>query len=346
MSLPPRAAGPESTGPTPAHPRPGSAPGWADEPRAPQPLDPSLDLPLEAALPPPGLGPAWLDPGDGPRKGGEGPIRHGEPLVLSLPEAAPGAGWLASLGTLGGAAALLVLGSFGLGLGLMLDDLFAASPVLGWLGAALGLGAGGLALWGLGREWGALRRLDALDGLARALRETPDAARPPLALLRWADALALRLPEAEAAVAELRKAASMGEARGLLRAALMPVLDARVRALGGQAARQVFLATAVIPSPALDAAAMAWIGLRLMRQVAVLHGVRPGIGVLWRLLRRLAFSTGLTVGTEMVVEAGVEQLVEGHAAKLAGGAAGAAVAARRMLRLAAATGEACRPVPR
>nr|WP_277819263.1 DUF697 domain-containing protein [Pseudoroseomonas vastitatis] len=138
----------------------------------------------------------------------------------------------------------------------------------------------------------------------------------------------------------------MEEARGLLHTGLMPILDARVKALGWQSARQVFLTAAVLPSPALDAAAMALIGLRLMRQVAVLHGVRPGAAVLWRLLRRLAFSAGLTAGVDLAVEAGVEQLVEGHAARLAGGAAGAAVAARRMTRLAALCAEACRPVPR
>ncbi|MXP64565.1 DUF697 domain-containing protein [Roseomonas sp. M0104] len=301
-------------------------PGWADEPSRPtKTVDPSL-------------GPALLEPEAG------GLIRHGAPVDLAVPQArAKGAGWLASFGTFGAAAGLLVLGSFGLGLGLMLDDLFAASPVLGWLGAALGAGVGGLMLVALGREWRALRRLDALDALAEAVRETPDGARPPAALLRWAEGVARRLPEAAAAVAELHRAGSMAEARGLLATGLLPVLDARVKAMGRQAAAQVFLTAAVLPSPALDAGAMALIGLRLMRQVAVLHGVRPGAAVLWRLLRRLALSAGLTAGADLVAEAGVEQFVEGHAAKLAGGAAGAAVAARRMLRLAGATAECCRP---
>ncbi|HWX50889.1 MAG TPA: DUF697 domain-containing protein [Roseomonas sp.] len=301
-------------------------PGWADEPSRPtKTVDSSL-------------GPALLEPEAG------GLIRHGAPADLALPEAAAkGAGWLASFGTFSAAAALLVLGSFGLGLGLMLDDLFTASPVLGWLGGALGAGVGGLMLVGLGREWRALRRLDALDDLAEALRDTPDGVPPPRALLRWAEGVAQRLPEAAAAVAELHRAGTMAEARGLLATGLLPVLDARVRALGWQSARQVFLTAAVLPSPALDAGAMALIGLRLMRQVAVLHGVRPGAAVLWRLLRRLALSAGLTAGADLVAEAGVEQFVEGHAAKLAGGAAGAAVAARRMLRLAGATAECCRP---
>ncbi|MDJ0387914.1 DUF697 domain-containing protein [Roseomonas sp. E05] len=301
-------------------------PGWADEPARPaKTIDPSL-------------GPALLEPESA------GLVRHGAPVELVLPDAAAkGAGWLASFGTFGAAAGLLVLGSFGLGLGLMLDDLFAASPVLGWLGAALGAGVGGVMLAALGREWRALRRLDALDDLAEVVRDTPDGARPPAALLRWAEGVAQRLPEAAAAVAELHKAGSMAEARGLLATGLLPVLNARVKALGRQAAGQVFLTAAVLPSPALDAGAMALIGLRLMRQVAVLHGVRPGAAVLWRLLRRLALSAGLTAGADLVAEAGVEQFVEGHAAKLAGGAAGAAVAARRMLRLAGATAECCRP---
>ncbi|WP_176559871.1 DUF697 domain-containing protein [Teichococcus rhizosphaerae] len=329
-----------------------AGPGWDDEPQRP------VRAPTRAPDPrrPPGLAPdsglgvmpdampgAALGPGLGqPTEGGL--IRHGEPMALQGPDAVRSAGWLASLGTLGLAAALLVLGSFGLWLGLMVNDLFAASPVLGWLGSALGLGVGGLLAVAAGREWRALRRLDSLERLAARVRETPDAAPPPPALLDWAEAVARRLPEAVPAVATLRRAATMAEARGLLAAGLLPVLDARTRSLGGQAARQVFLATAVIPSPVLDALAMGWLGLRLMRQVAVLHGVRPGTLVLGRLLRRLALSAGLAAGAEVVTEAGVEQLVEGHAAKLAGGAAGAAVAARRMVRLAGATALACRPL--
>nr|WP_237182580.1 DUF697 domain-containing protein [Roseomonas marmotae] len=125
--------------------------------------------------------------------------------------------------------------------------------------------------------------------------------------------------------------------------ALLPVLDTKVKALGWQSAKQVFVVTAILPSPAMDAAAMALLGLRLIRQVAVLHGLRPGTVMLWRLLRRLTVSAGLTAGADLVTEAGVEQFFEGHAAKLAGGAAGATVAARRMMRLAAAAAAACRP---
>jgi putative membrane protein len=330
-----------SAAPAPLAPAP-LAPGWADEPETAtrdraDTLRASFDATLDAAT-----GPALLEP-----EAAGGLIRHGEPAALGVPDAAgQAAGWLSSFGSFGAAAALLVLGSFGLGLGLMIDDLFNASPVLGWLGSGLGIGVGATMLWGLGREWRALRRLDALEDLARTVRDAPDKTAPPRALIRWAEGVAERLPEASAAVAELGRAATMEEARGLLHTGLMPILDARVKALGWQSARQVFLTAAVLPSPALDAAAMALIGLRLMRQVAVLHGVRPGAAVLWRLLRRLAFSAGLTAGVDLAVEAGVEQLVEGHAARLAGGAAGAAVAARRMTRLAALCAEACRPVPR
>jgi putative membrane protein len=306
-------------------------PGWADDAPRTAPPPPRI-------LPDPAIGPALLPPEAG------GLIRHQGPESLDAPglTKAP-AGWLASFGLLGASVAVLVLGSFGLGLGLMLDDLFAVSPVLGWAGVAVGAGAGALLLRALGREWLSLRRLDALDRLALLLRETPDAAAPPAAILRWAADLARRLPEAAPAVAEMHRVSTMGELRGLFATALAPVLDAEVKRLGWQSAKQVFLTTAILPSPALDAAAMALLGLRLMRQVAVLHGLRPGAAVLWRLLRRLALSAGLTAGADLVAEAGVEQFLEGHAARLAGGAAGATVAARRMLRLAPATAACCRP---
>ncbi|RKK01089.1 hypothetical protein, partial [Teichococcus wenyumeiae] len=108
-------------------------PGWADEPAAPA-------APRTAtATPPPDLGPALLDADFG------GPIEHGVPAVIDLPLEKPPS-WFGALGLLAGAGAALVLGTFGLGLALMLRDLFAASPVLGWLGAALGAGAGGAVL--------------------------------------------------------------------------------------------------------------------------------------------------------------------------------------------------------
>jgi putative membrane protein len=309
---------------------PGQTPGWADEPEAPPAAR------TATAAPPPDLGPALLDLDFG------GPIEHGVPAVVDAPLQKPPS-WFGALGLLGGAAAVLVLGTFGLGLAMMLQDLFASSPVLGWLGTALGVGAGGTVLLALGREWRALRRLKALDQLAQDLRITPGTAAPPTALLQWAQDVGKRVPEAVPAVAQILRATTLDEARGLMATGLLPVLDARVRSLGWQSARQVFVVTAILPSPAMDAAAMALLGLRLMRQVAVLHGLRPGTAMLWRLLRRLTVSAGLTAGADLVAEAGVEQFVEGHAAKLAGGAAGATIAARRMLRLAGATAAACRP---
>lgn len=309
-------------------------PGWADDAASTKTAPPRL---LPEPVLNPALGPALL-----PAAGG-GPIRHQQPEALEPSATLTSAGWLGSLALLGGAAASLVLGTFGLGLALTLDDLFAVSPILGGAGAALGAGTGALVLGALGREWLALRRLDSLEALARAWRETPDAAAPPAALLAWAEGLGQRLPEAAPAAAQIQRATSMAEVRGLFATSLNPVLEAEVKRISWQSARQVFLTTAVLPSPALDAAAMSLLGLRLMRQVAVLHGVRPGIAVLWRLMRQLALSAGLAAATDTLAEASVEQVLEGHAAKLVGGAAGAMVAARRMLRLGPATAAACRP---
>jgi len=309
-----------------------NTPGWADDP-APAA---AAARPTRTAEPPPDLGPELLNLDLG------GPIEHGVPAVIDLPGEKPPS-WFGALGLMAGAVGLLVFGTFGLGLALMLRDLFATSPVLGWLGAALGVGATGAVALALGREWRALRRLKALDELALALRTTPGSAAPPAALGQWAQDIARRLPEAAPAAAQMLRATTLDEARGLMTTTLLPLLDARTRALGWQSARQVFVVTAIVPSPALDAAAMALMGLRLMRQVAALHGLRPGTAMLWRLLKRLGYSAGLTAGVEMVAQAGAEQVFEGHFAKLAGGAAGATVAARRMMRLGAATALACRP---
>ena len=52
----------------------------------------------------------------------------------------------------------------------------------------------------------------------------------------------------------------------------------------------MFAATAAVPSPALDGLLVAWRGARLVRQVAALHGMRPGLFGTFALLRRVLFS--------------------------------------------------------
>ena len=126
-----------------------------------------------------------------------------------------------------------------------------------------------------------------------------------------------------------------------------PAADLRTRAeaLGQEAAVGVFALTAAMPSPVLDAMVVIWRGLRLIRDVAALHGMRPGLLGTVALLRRTLASASVSALTNVAVDTGMRMLVSHPTiARLSGDAAGAMVAARRMMVLARAAAAACSPL--
>lgn len=317
-------------------------PGWADEPRQvqmPMPVLPPL-LSEPAGMPEPVLPPSLL----APEAASEGPIRHSAPEEVLEEELGDAPAIPGTILALTGGLAVLVLGGLGLGNLLFVQGLFETSPVLGWLGAGISIAGWGLAAGAGLTEWLSLRRLKRVEGMAETLRRLPDAAPPPPELLRWIESLGARLPEAQPAIDAMMGADRMGSLRGLWQAALRPLLDQAVTQLGRQAGKQAFLGTAIAPSPSLDGLVVLGIGLRLLRQVARLHGLRPGVLASFALLRHLLLSAGMTAGVELAAETAFAQALQGRAAGLAGGAAGSVTAALRMPRLAAAAGKACRPL--
>jgi len=132
----------------------------------------------------------------------------------------------------------------------------------------------------------------------------------------------------------------------LLRAGPAAALRAKSEALGRTAALQAVAGIAAMPSPGLTALYIAWRGLRLVRQVATLHGFRPGLFASLALVRRTALSAATVAGSEMAANAAAHALVSNPLLQhLAGDMAGAGVAARRMIVLARAADAACSPVP-
>ncbi len=131
----------------------------------------------------------------------------------------------------------------------------------------------------------------------------------------------------------------------LLRAGPVAALRARADALGRTAALQVFAAAAAVPSPALDGLLVGWRGVRLVRQVAELHGLRPGLFGTLALLRRMAFTAAGVVATDLAADAVARAVLSNPLLeRLAGDVAGAGVAARRMIVLARVTAAACSPL--
>ena len=217
----------------------------------------------------------------------------------------------------------------------------AAVPVQGW--ATLGIVAGGVALLGSGlwREMRGLASIRAVDR-ARAAFARGDLAAAKAEALRWA-AIGRRTSRRCS-----RRSAARPASRNWARCCnrRWRQLEARAGALGRNAAVQSFAVTAISPSPGLDALVFAWRGVRLVRQVAALHGLRPGLAGTLALLRRTLQDAAMVAATDVAVDAAARALLSNRLLEqFAGEAAAGAVAARRMLRLARVAAEACRILP-
>lgn len=257
-------------------------------------------------------------------------------LPADLPPPAPQIGSLA-FGLAG--VAVLILGLGGLSVGNFVADQFARAVPLGWATLAVaGLG-GGLVGAGILRELRGLFRLEAVDRL-RARLANPDTTRE--AALDWL----ANLPDAGHLAGTIRIINDPDTILALLRDGPAAGLREKSEKLGRDAAIGVFALTAAIPTPTLDAMVVAWRGIRLIREVAALHGMRPGLIATTLLLRRTLMAAGMSAFTNVAVDTAFRALLSHPTlAHFAGDAAGASVAARRMIVLSRAANAACSPLP-
>ena len=235
--------------------------------------------------------------------------------------------------------AVLVLGLSGLSIGNFVADQFTRSAPLGWATLAIAGAGGGLVLAGVWRELRSLWRLEAVDRLRTRLSD-PATARQ--AALDWL----ATLPDSDPIATAMRGVNDPDTVLALLRDGPAARLRTESESLGRRAAFEVFALTAAIPSPALDALAVAWRGIRLIRQVGELHGMRPGLLGTLGLLRRTLASAGTAAFANVAVDT-VTRMILSHPqlAHLAGDAAGSTIASRRMIVLARAAAAACSPMP-
>lgn len=266
------------------------------------------------------------------------PAARLEPIVLPKEPKPPRRWSMPSLVAAG--AGVLVAGLAGLETGNFVADEFARSAVLGWIAAgAAGLGYGliGLGFW---REFAALAALRGVDRLRADL-----ASLNPHRRARAARAWVRRLPEADTLLPALRAINDPDAILALLRNGPAAQLRARSEALGRAAALQAVAGVAAMPSPGLAGLFIAWRGLRLVRQVAALHGLRPGLLGTASLVRRTVTAAASVAGIEMATNTAAHAVLSNPLAQhLAGEMAGAGVAARRMIVLARAAAAACSPV--
>ena len=266
------------------------------------------------------------------------PIARMEPAPL--PVAAEPRGGTGTAGLLLAGAVVLAVGLALLSTGNFIADQFARGPVLGWATLAVATTGFGLVAAGIWREVRGLFALRDVDRL-RAGLASGDPDRIVAAARHW-----LReLPEGEALLPAVEAVNDPDAVLALLRTRVGAGLQARADALGRNAAMQVFAATAAVPSPALDALLVAWRGTRLVRQVAELHGLRPGAA---RHARRCCGAPRCrrrrVAASDMAIDAAARAALSNPLLQhLAGDVAGAGVAARRMVVLDAGGGGGVQP---
>jgi putative membrane protein len=260
-----------------------------------------------------------------------------EAVPLVMPTAAPVRGqWSPAL--IG--AAILGLGFPMLWAVWLVSALFDRWGAFGWVSLLIpvvGLGLIGVSIARELRGVAALHRVDQL----RAEFASGEAARVEKAARRWLEAL----PQYAAILPALTVADTPESVLALLRAGPLQALREATDLLGRTAALQSVAIVAATPSPALDTLTVGWCGVRLIRQVAALHGMRPGILGTLALLQKTALAAATVAATEMAVNAAAHAVVAHPLLRhVAGDVAGAGVAARRMIVLARVTAAACSPL--
>jgi putative membrane protein len=238
-------------------------------------------------------------------------------------------------------AAVLAFGFPALWAAWLVGTLFERSAWVGWAGLALALVGFGLVGAGIGRELRGLAALRRVDRL-RAELASGEAERVMTAARRWIEAL----PQHTALLPALTAAGSPESVLALLRAGPGTALRDGADALGRTAAFEAGAIVAATPSPGLDVLTVGWRGVRLVRQVATLHGMRPGLTGTLALLQRTVLAAASVAATQLAVNAAAHAIVSHPLLRhLLGDVAGAGVAARRMMVLARAAAAACSPLP-
>jgi putative membrane protein len=257
-----------------------------------------------------------------------------EPLADPAPRASGAVLALAGVAVLAVGLAALQTGNF-------VAEQFARATALGVITLVVAVLGFGLLFASTLRELRGLFGLTRVDRLRGAFG-SGDAKRIHAAARTWV----ATLPEAEILRPAIDAANDPDAIIALLRAGLVADLRTRSDALGRTAAVQMAAGIAATPAPALAVLLVAWRGVRLVRQVAALHGMRPGLLGTLGLLRRSVLAAGLVAGSEVAINAAAHALLSNPLLTHAlGEMAGAGVAARRMILLARSTAAACSPLP-
>lgn len=278
--------------------------------------------------------PGWLEG----TKGKEGPITHGPAAVLpdvtSKQSKAPLVIAISSL-----LAALLVVAL--LEFANFIASQFEKAVWLGWITVALLLPILVILAWSAIREWNGFSALSGADRIRQGLL-SDDLEVAKKHAHTWLAAIGAS-PETLATISLAKDAATL---RSLLRTGPLAILNEKSNAEGRAAAFQVLAATAISPWAGLDGLIVVWLGLRHVRRVAELYGLRPGALGTLRIWLRISMDATAVVAADLAVTALMKAVTNSPiATAVTGDAAGSALSAKRMLRLTTAVAQLCRPLP-
>jgi putative membrane protein len=250
-------------------------------------------------------------------------------------------------------SALSGLAAMALGLAVtnLVEDLYARAPWLGAIGLALALLAGLALLVVVVREIVGLARLATVESLRQRALSVIESDDRDGGRALMADMLSLtkRIPRLARGRARLEQhGADIIDGRDLVRLAereLMSPLDIEARRLVVSASKRVSVVTAISPRAAVDMIFVLINGLRLVRQLAVLYGGRPGaLGVL-RLLREVMAHLAVTGGVGMADSLMQQVIGHGLASRLSARLGEGMVNGLLTARLGLLTIDLVRPLP-
>jgi putative membrane protein len=255
------------------------------------------------------------------------------------------------LGLLISALCVLIVLWAGIGIVELIEELFAHSAVLGWLGAGFAGLAALAAIVIILREAVGLIRLKRLvkiheDANQALLNRDAEAAGRTLRAL---DRIYGGRADVRWGLDELRQHSQAVVAPDdrikLAERDLMGPLDETALGVIARASRRITLVTAITPAAALDILFVAALNLRLLREIATLYGGRPGTLGTFKLARmvvsHLAVTGGLALSDNLVQHVIGRGVLGRLSARFGEGAVNGILTAR--IGLAAI--DLCRPLP-
>ena len=249
------------------------------------------------------------------------------------------------------ATAGLVLMGVGIGVTNLIEDLFARSESLGYVGLGLAAVAAIALAVVTGREAFGLARLGTIENLHRRAAEVlaSDDRAASRAVVNDLIRLAHQNPRLARARAALKgHAGDIIDGADMIRLAereLMTPLDQEARRLVSAAAQRVSIVTAVSPRALIDVLFVFVASVRLIRQLAYLYGGRPGtlgmIALLRHVIAHLAITGGMAASDSLIQQ----MLGHGVAAKLSQRLGEGILNGLLTARLGLAAIEVTRPLP-